>query len=151
MDVRDYIAANAADFSRALREWLAIPSVSADPARHGDVRRSAEWLAGYLTETGFPVVQVWETPGGLPAVFAHWPAADPGAPTVLVYGHHDVQPVGHRGWLGLARRSTPPSGTAGSSAAAPPTTRARCSSMPSASAPAWPRATPRRRRSRSRC
>jgi acetylornithine deacetylase/succinyl-diaminopimelate desuccinylase-like protein len=72
MDVRDYIAANAADFSRALREWLAIPSVSADPARHGDVRASAEWLAGYLSETGFPVVEVWET-GGLPAVYAHWP------------------------------------------------------------------------------
>ena len=98
MDVRDYIAANAADFSRALREWLAIPSVSADPARHGDVRASAEWLADYLRETGFPVVEVWET-GGLPAVYAHWPAADPGAQRVLVYGHHDVQPaVLEDGW-----------------------------------------------------
>jgi hypothetical protein len=46
MDVRGYIAANAAEFSRALRDWLSIPSVSADPARHGDVRRSAEELAG---------------------------------------------------------------------------------------------------------
>jgi acetylornithine deacetylase/succinyl-diaminopimelate desuccinylase-like protein len=92
MDVRDHIAAGAADFSRALREWLAIASVSADPARHGDVRASAEWLAGYLRETGFPVVEVWET-GGLPAVYAHWPAADPGAQRVLVYGHHDVQPA----------------------------------------------------------
>jgi len=92
MDVRDYIAASAADFSRALREWLAIPSVSADPARHGDVRASAGWLADYLRETGFPVVEIWET-GGLPAVYAHWPAADPGAQRVLVYGHHDVQPA----------------------------------------------------------
>ena len=92
MDVRDYIAASAADFSRALREWLAIPSVSADPARHGDVRASAEWLADYLRETGFPVVEVWET-AGLPAVYAHWPAAAPGAQRVLVYGHHDVQPA----------------------------------------------------------
>jgi acetylornithine deacetylase/succinyl-diaminopimelate desuccinylase-like protein len=98
MDVRDYIAASAADFSRALREWLAIPSVSADPARHGDVRASAEWLAGYLSETGFPVVEVWET-GGLPAVYAHWPAADPDAQRVLVYGHHDVQPAAlEDGW-----------------------------------------------------
>src|SRR5580692_9683304 len=98
MDVRDYIAGSAADFSRALREWLAIPSVSADPARHGDVRASAEWLAGYLRETGFPVVEVWET-GGLPAVYAHWPAADPGAQRVLVYGHHDVQPAAlEDGW-----------------------------------------------------
>jgi acetylornithine deacetylase/succinyl-diaminopimelate desuccinylase-like protein len=98
MDVRDYIAAGAADFSRALREWLAIPSVSADPARHKDVRASAEWLAGYLSETGFPVVEVWET-GGLPAVYAHWPAADPSAKRVLVYGHHDVQPAAlEDGW-----------------------------------------------------
>ena len=42
MDVRDFCAANAGEFSQALREWLAIPSVSAGPARHGDVRRSAE-------------------------------------------------------------------------------------------------------------
>jgi acetylornithine deacetylase/succinyl-diaminopimelate desuccinylase-like protein len=92
MDVREYIDRNAPGFFGALREWLAIPSVSADPARHGDVLRSAEWLAGHLRETGFPVAEVWRT-GGLPAVFAHWPAADPAAPTVLVYGHHDVQPA----------------------------------------------------------
>ena len=92
MDVRDYIAASAQDFSRALREWLAIPSVSADPAHRGDVRASADWLAGYLRETGFPVVQIWET-SGLPAVYAHWPAADATAQHVLVYGHHDVQPA----------------------------------------------------------
>ncbi len=92
MDVRDFIAANAPDFSRALRDWLAIPSVSADPARAGEVRRSAQWLARHLRETGFPVAEVWET-AGLPAVYAHWPAADPGAPRVLVYGHHDVQPA----------------------------------------------------------
>jgi len=62
------------------------------------VRASAEWLAGYLRETGFPVVEVWET-SGLPAVYAHWPAADPGAPRVLVYGHHDVQPAAlEDGW-----------------------------------------------------
>ncbi len=92
MDVREYAAANAAEFSQALRQWLAIPSVSADPARHADVRRSAEWLADYLGRTGFPVAEVWETKG-LPAVYAHWPAAGENAPRVLVYGHHDVQPA----------------------------------------------------------
>ncbi|MBV9381910.1 MAG: dipeptidase [Streptosporangiaceae bacterium] len=92
MDVRDYVAANAEDFFSALKDWLAIPSVSADPEHHGDVRRSAEWLAGHLRDTGFPVAEVWET-DGLPAVYAHWPAEDPGAPKVLVYGHHDVQPA----------------------------------------------------------
>ena len=97
MDVRDYVAEHGADFFDALGQWLAIPSISADPARHGDVRRSAQWLADYLREAGFPVTEVWETgpddAPGLPAVFAHWPASDPAAPVVLVYGHHDVQPV----------------------------------------------------------
>ena len=97
MDVREYVAEHRADFFEALSQWLTIPSISADPARHGDVRRSAEWLADYLRETGFPVAEVWETGSagapGLPAVFAHWPASDPAAPVVLVYGHHDVQPV----------------------------------------------------------
>jgi acetylornithine deacetylase/succinyl-diaminopimelate desuccinylase-like protein len=96
MDVRGYIEENAAGFFAALGQWLAIPSISADPAHHGDVRRSAEWLAAYLRQVGFPVAEVWETGAdgsGLPAVFAHWPAADASAPSVLVYGHHDVQPV----------------------------------------------------------
>lgn len=96
-DVRTYIDANAAGFLAALKEWLAIPSISADPGRAGDVRRSAEWLAAYLSRQGFPVTEVWETGSasgpGLPAVYAEWPAASPGAPVVLVYGHHDVQPV----------------------------------------------------------
>jgi acetylornithine deacetylase/succinyl-diaminopimelate desuccinylase-like protein len=93
MDVAEYVEVHAAEFSAALREWLAIPSVSADPARHDDVRRSAQWLVSYLKgTTGFPVAEVWETQG-LPAVYAHWPASDPGAPRVLIYGHHDVQPA----------------------------------------------------------
>jgi acetylornithine deacetylase/succinyl-diaminopimelate desuccinylase-like protein len=95
--VRDYVETYAGEFFVALKQWLAIPSISADPARAGDVRLSAEWLAEYLAGTGFPVTEVWDTGTvdvpGLPAVFAHWPAADPAAPTVLVYGHHDVQPV----------------------------------------------------------
>ncbi len=97
MDVRDYIDSNAREFFDQLKAWLAIPSISADPGHHGDVRSSAQWLAGHLTATGFPAVEIWDTgpasSPGQPAVFAHWPAADPGAPTVLVYGHHDVQPV----------------------------------------------------------
>ena len=92
MDVPGYVEANARAFIDDLKQWLAIPSISADPDRHADVRRSAEWLAGHLHSAGFPVAEVWET-GGLPATFAEWPAADPAAPTVLVYGHHDVQPV----------------------------------------------------------
>jgi acetylornithine deacetylase/succinyl-diaminopimelate desuccinylase-like protein len=92
MDARTYVEENASAFFTDLKEWLAIPSVSADPARRDDVRKSAEWLAARLSETGFPVAEVWET-AGQPGVFAEWPAADPAAPTVLIYGHHDVQPV----------------------------------------------------------
>jgi len=94
MEVCAYVESRASEFTDDLKQWLAIPSVSADPARHGDVRRSAEWLAAHLRIAGFPVAEVWETaPDGLPAVFAEWRAADPAAPAVLVYGHHDVQPA----------------------------------------------------------
>jgi len=97
MDVRDYIEASAAGFFATLKQWLAIPSISADPAHHEDVARSAAWLAAHLRETGFPLVEIWPTgePGapGRPAVYAEWRAAAETAPTVLVYGHHDVQPV----------------------------------------------------------
>ena len=90
--VRTHIAEREEEFLARLVEWLRIPSISGDPANAADVARSADWLAAELTAHGFPTVEVWPT-GGLPAVYAQWPSADPGAPTVLVYGHHDVQPV----------------------------------------------------------
>ena len=94
MDARSYVESHAREFIDDLKQWLAVPSISADPAHHDDVRRSAEWLAGHLRAIGFPVAEVWQTaPDGLPAVFAEWPAADPHAPVALIYGHHDVQPV----------------------------------------------------------
>ena len=92
MDVHGYVEAHADEFVDALRQWLAIPSVSGDPDYHNEVRLSAEWLSAHLREIGFPVTEIWETPG-LPAVYAEWPAADAGAPAVLIYGHHDVQPA----------------------------------------------------------
>ncbi|MEU1626255.1 dipeptidase [Streptomyces sp. NPDC020096] len=96
--VRAYIDAHRAAFLDDLVEWLRIPSVSADPERTKDVERSAEWLAAELSASGFPVVEVWPT-AGLPAVYAEWPSGDPAAPTVLVYGHHDVQPAARAdGW-----------------------------------------------------
>jgi acetylornithine deacetylase/succinyl-diaminopimelate desuccinylase-like protein len=98
--VRAYVGQHTTAFLRDLADWVGIPSVSIDPARADDVRRSARWLAGQLTAAGFPTVEVWQDVRGarpqgaaLPAVFAEWPSDDPGAPTVLVYGHHDVQPA----------------------------------------------------------
>jgi acetylornithine deacetylase/succinyl-diaminopimelate desuccinylase-like protein len=94
MDAHSYVESHFREFIDDLKQWLAIPSISADPAYQSDVRRSAEWLVDHLRSIGFPVAEMWETaPDGLPAVFAEWPAADPHAPVVLVYGHHDVQPV----------------------------------------------------------
>src|SRR3954451_22707411 len=90
--IRRFVDAHREEFLEDLVEWLRIPSVSTDPDRAGDVRQSAEWLAAAFRRTGFPVVDIWETTGS-PSVFAEWPAADPDAPAVVVYGHHDVQPV----------------------------------------------------------
>lgn len=88
--VLDHLAASEAQYLRELAELVAIPSVSTDPARAADVRRAAEWVAARLRRSGDIDVEVWETPGH-PAVFGSWTRA-PGAPTVLVYGHVDVQP-----------------------------------------------------------
>ncbi|MFF5447758.1 M20/M25/M40 family metallo-hydrolase [Streptomyces sp. NPDC012888] len=73
----------------ALAAWVAIPSVSAGPAGPPSVRRSARWLARAMLRLGCSHAEVWETEG-LPAVYGCRPAADPGAPVLLVYSHHDV-------------------------------------------------------------
>jgi acetylornithine deacetylase/succinyl-diaminopimelate desuccinylase-like protein len=89
---RAFVADLVDELHSDLLTWLKIPSVSADPDRAPEVRRSAEWLADACRTIGFPTVEIWET-AGAPAVFAEWPAAEPDAKTVVVYGHHDVQPV----------------------------------------------------------
>ena len=73
------------------QEFLRIPSVSALPDHAPDVRRAAGWLADAMTAAGIEHVAVEET-GGHPVVVGDWLHAD-GAPTVLVYGHYDVQPA----------------------------------------------------------
>ncbi len=75
----------------SFREFLRLPSVSALSEHIPDVRRAAEWLAESLRAAGLEHVEVSET-GGNPVVYADWLHAD-GAPTALVYGHYDVQPV----------------------------------------------------------
>jgi acetylornithine deacetylase/succinyl-diaminopimelate desuccinylase-like protein len=75
----------------AFRAFLRIPSISALPKHAEDCRRAAEWLVNALTAAGIEHAEVAET-GGCPVVYADWLHA-PGAPTVLVYGHYDVQPV----------------------------------------------------------
>ena len=75
-----------------LEALVRIPSIWAQPEHHDDVRRSAVEVERLLREAGFAEVRVVEA-GGAPAVIAHHPAP-PGAPTVLLYAHHDVQPTG---------------------------------------------------------
>lgn len=79
----------AATRSSELLELLAIASISSEPAHAPDMRRAAEWIARRLAFAGGRVVET----GGHPAVLAEWLGA-PGGPTILVYGHYDVQPPG---------------------------------------------------------
>ena len=82
---------------RDLENLVRIESVWADPGRRDQVHRTAQVVAELLTQTGFDDVQI-VSEGGAPAVIARHPAP-PGAPTVLLYAHHDVQPEGnHTQW-----------------------------------------------------
>jgi acetylornithine deacetylase/succinyl-diaminopimelate desuccinylase-like protein len=85
-----------------LEALVRIPSVSAAAFDPAEVQRSAEAVAVLFSEAGFPDVRLLEIEGAHPAVFAQAPAP-PGAPTVLLYAHHDVQPPGPD-----AEWSTPP-------------------------------------------
>ncbi len=73
------------------KEFLAMPSISTLSEHKDDVLRTAEFLAGQLREIGLDTVEIMATPGH-PVVYGEWLNA-PGKPTVLVYGHYDVQPV----------------------------------------------------------
>jgi acetylornithine deacetylase/succinyl-diaminopimelate desuccinylase-like protein len=57
MDVRGYVESHASEFIDDVKQWLTIPSISADPDRHPGGRRSAGWLAGHLRAAGFPVAE----------------------------------------------------------------------------------------------
>jgi acetylornithine deacetylase/succinyl-diaminopimelate desuccinylase-like protein len=89
----DYVRDQRDRITGVLADYLRIPSISADPANHADVWRSAEFTADLLREAGFDGIDIVTAAGGLPAVYAEHLGAGPQAPTVLVYGHHDVQPV----------------------------------------------------------
>ena len=90
MDIKDYIDKNRQRMLDELCDLLRIPSVSADPTFDGDVKRCAAAVASSLQQAGASNVEVMETPGH-PIVFGQYHVSDE-APTVLVYGHYDVQP-----------------------------------------------------------
>jgi acetylornithine deacetylase/succinyl-diaminopimelate desuccinylase-like protein len=87
--LRDLVSRHDAILA-SLTELAAIPSVSTDPAHEDDVRSAAAWVARALVSAGPLIVRAYETSGN-PVIYGEWLGA-PGAPTVLVYGHYDVQP-----------------------------------------------------------
>jgi acetylornithine deacetylase/succinyl-diaminopimelate desuccinylase-like protein len=89
--VVDFIHTNRDRYVEELKTWLAIPSISALPQHQQDIRRCAEWTADEMRRVGLENVRLIETPGN-PVVYGDWLNA-PGAPTILFYGHYDVQPV----------------------------------------------------------
>lgn len=90
-NVIDFIHVHRDRYVDELKQYLAIPSISALPAHAADVRRCAEWTRDEMTRIGLHHARLEETPGH-PIVYAEWMGA-PGAPTILFYGHYDVQPV----------------------------------------------------------
>jgi acetylornithine deacetylase/succinyl-diaminopimelate desuccinylase-like protein len=90
-DVLAFIDRNRKRFVDELVAWCRVPSISSDPARAADVARNAAHLAESCRAIGATKVEIWPTKGH-PAVFAEW-IATAGKPTLLVYGHHDVQPI----------------------------------------------------------
>src|SRR5258705_6735809 len=86
-----YAQANRARFVAELKEFVRFPSVSARPENAADITRCAEWLADHLLVIGMQRVTIVPTPRH-PLVYAEW-LEMPGAPTVLIYGHYDVQPA----------------------------------------------------------
>ena len=91
-DIDAFVQAEADALVAELSDWCAIPSISGDPVHKPDVRRSAEHLAGLMEAAGLDT-EVLVADGGQPAVYGEWLGAGADAPTIAVYGHHDVQPA----------------------------------------------------------
>jgi acetylornithine deacetylase/succinyl-diaminopimelate desuccinylase-like protein len=95
LPVIDFIHTSRDRYVSELKDYLAIPSISALPAHTADVRRCAEWTADEMRRVGLNNVRLIETPGN-PVVYGDWLGAEPAsgkARTILFYGHYDVQPV----------------------------------------------------------
>ncbi len=89
-EILAYLESNKDRYLRELKELLAIPSISTNKENSADIRRCAEWMADHMRNIGLENVQVMQTPGH-PVVYGEWLGA-PGKPTILIYGHYDVQP-----------------------------------------------------------
>src|SRR3954469_13169348 len=90
--IKEYLTQTRAAAVQSLCDFLRIPSIATQPEHAKDVVAAARWVADYFTRMGLKP-EIWETPGH-PAVFAEVRAESTNAPTILIYGHHDVQPTG---------------------------------------------------------
>ncbi len=88
--IQAHIDAHRDEWLEEVNDFLRIPSVSTDPERSDKVAEAADWLAEKLRSAGCQEVEIWPTPGH-PVVYGAWRGAGD-APTLLVYGHYDVQP-----------------------------------------------------------
>ncbi|MCX6166256.1 MAG: dipeptidase [Ignavibacteriae bacterium] len=87
-----YIDENNARFIEELIEFLKIPSISNNAENKCDIENCAKWLQNHIKNIGFEKVDIYNTPGH-PIVYAEYLKAGKDKPTVLIYGHYDVQPV----------------------------------------------------------
>jgi acetylornithine deacetylase/succinyl-diaminopimelate desuccinylase-like protein len=92
MSAIEHLREHSEEALEELKEWLRIPSVSAKREHREDTRRAAEWLAERMRRAGLDRVEAIPT-AGHPIVMGEWRGAPDGAPTLLVYGHYDVQPA----------------------------------------------------------
>ena len=92
MNWTGYLDANQARFTEELLDFLRIPSVSAKPENAGDVMHAARWVRDRLETAGLTGAEILPT-AGHPVVLAEWMGAGPEKPTILIYGHFDVQPA----------------------------------------------------------
>jgi acetylornithine deacetylase/succinyl-diaminopimelate desuccinylase-like protein len=90
-DVITFIKDNQQNYIEELKDFLKIPSISTLPEHKDDINRCAEFVADKLKNAGMSKVNIFQTEGH-PLVYGEWLGA-PGKPTVLIYGHYDVQPV----------------------------------------------------------
>lgn len=88
---QSYLDEHQPEFLAQMLDFLRIPSISSLPDHANDVRRAGEWVMARCAAAGLENIEMMET-GGHPVVYADWLHA-PGKPTVLIYGHFDVQPV----------------------------------------------------------
>ncbi|MBN2305910.1 MAG: dipeptidase [Anaerolineae bacterium] len=92
MNPYEFVETHRDAFLDELKEFLRIPSISTLSEHKPDIRRAADWLRQHFEQIGLTRTEIIESAGN-PFVYAEWLGAGPDAPTVLVYGHYDVQPA----------------------------------------------------------